>query len=348
MKCFYAPETEAHDPKFRLTHGKLQKNAERPERAKLLLQALEAVGLSTEFPISAPYSAMEAVHTKRFLTWLETAWDIWQTLPDAGSEVVPNINPDRSIATYPASPIARAGWHMGDTSAPVGQHSWTASRRAVDCAYAAAEAILAGEKSAYALCRPPGHHSSAEIAAGHCLMNVAAVAAAHLGKQLGNVAVLDIDVHHGNGTQSIFYNRSDVLTVSVHAETDEYYPFYTGYSHESGSGDGQGYNLNLPLPRTTTDDAWIAAIQTGLTRIDEHKPAALVLSLGLDAHENDPLLGMKVSFDGFEQAGKLIAQAGYPTVIIQEGGYLSPDLSTSLTHFMTGYLSGLDQIGEPQ
>ena len=346
MKCYYAPETEAHDPKFRLTHSKLQNNAERPERALLLLQGLENAGLSTQSPDAAPYSAMEAVHTPRFLTWLEMAWDVWQTLPDAGGEVVPNINPDRNIATYPASPIARAGWHMGDTSAPVGQHSWTASRRAVDCAYAAAKTILSGERAAYALCRPPGHHSSAEIAAGHCLMNVAAVAAAHLAKRLGPVAVLDIDVHHGNGTQAIFYDRSDVLTVSVHAATDDYYPFFTGYAHEIGTGGGEGFNLNLPLPRTTTDDVWITAIEKGLTRIADHKPAALILSLGLDAHENDPLLGMKVTFDGFERAGRLIASAGYPTVIIQEGGYLSPDLATSLTRFMTGYLSGLDQIGD--
>lgn len=341
MKCYYAPETEAHDPKFRLTLGTLQRNAEQAERAHLLIKGLDAVGLTTLSPGHAPRSALEAVHTERFLTWLETAWTQWNTIPGAGPEVVPNVFPDRAIATYPDSPIARAGWHMGDTSAPIGEHSWMATKRAADCAFAAAEAVLAGDRAAYALCRPPGHHSSADIAAGHCLLNVTAIATGKLLSSHDKIATLDIDVHHGNGTQSIFYDRSDVLTVSVHSDPLTYYPFFTGYAQETGTGAGEGHNLNLPLPSTTTDDAWIAAIETGLARIAEHAPSALVLSLGLDAHENDPLKGMKVTFDGFARAGKLIAEAGYPTVIVQEGGYLSDDLSTSLTSFMTGYQAGL-------
>ena len=338
MKCFYAPETEAHDPKFRLTHGKIAQNAEQAERARLLLAGLEQLGLPVSAPPEAPRAALEAVHTERFLTFLETAWDEWQALPGAGPEVVPNVIPQHAGATYPQAIVGRAGWHLGDVSAPVGRHSWTASRRAADCAVAAADAVLAGDRAAYALTRPPGHHTSAEVAAGHCLMNGSAIAAARLRDGHDRVAVLDIDVHHGNGTQGIFYDRGDVLTVSIHADPATYYPFFLGYAHETGTGAGEGANLNIPLPRTTTDDAWIAALETALARIAAFAPGALMVSLGLDAHERDPLAGMQVTFDGFRRAGAAIAAAGHPTVLVQEGGYISSDLTTSLVAFLEGFL----------
>ncbi|MBU2960514.1 histone deacetylase family protein [Citreicella sp. C3M06] len=338
MRCFYAPETEAHDPIFRLTHGKVQRNAELPERARLLLAGLSQLGLTPEEPFEAPDETLEAVHTPDFLDFLETAWDEWQALPDAGPEVVPNVFPDRSVATYPSHITGRAGWHMGDTSAPIGQHSWRASRRAADCAVAAADAVLNGAPAAYALCRPAGHHSSAEIAAGHCLLNNSAIGAARLREGHDRVATLDIDVHHGNGTQSIFYDRGDVMTVSIHADPTSYYPWFVGHSYETGLGEGLGFNLNLPLPRSTTDDVWLDTIAKALDAIAAHKPGALLLSLGLDAHENDPLAGMKITWDGFRRAGEMIAAAGYPTVIVQEGGYLSPDLTKSLVSFLSGFM----------
>ncbi|WP_095589264.1 histone deacetylase family protein [Actibacterium ureilyticum] len=338
MKCFYAPETAAHDPIFRLTHGRLARNAELAERAELLMAGLKALSLTTSAPPEAPVEALTAVHTPRLLAFLETAWAEWQKLPDAGPEVVPNVFPPPDHATYPDSIVARAGWHMGDTSAPIGEHSWQATRRAADCAVAAADAVLGGDRAAYALCRPPGHHSSAEVAAGHCLLNGSAIAAARMRQGHARVATLDIDVHHGNGTQAIFYERDDVLTVSIHADPTGYYPFFVGYAHETGAGPGTGYNLNLPLPRTTTDDTWLATIGQALDRIASFDPGALVVSLGLDAHENDPLMGMKISFDGFRRAGRAIAQAGHPTVLVQEGGYLSPDLTTSLSSFLSGFL----------
>ncbi|MCD1620635.1 histone deacetylase family protein [Salipiger marinus] len=338
MRCFYAPETRAHDPQFRLTHGRVVTNAERAERATLLQEGLGRLGLTTETPPEAPRAALEAVHTARFLDFLETGWQAWQKLPNAGPEVVPNAFPRVPYASYPEAVTARAGWHMSDTSAPIGPESWTATRRAADCGVAAARAVAEGAPAAYALCRPPGHHTTADAAGGHCLLNVSAIAAAELRQHHDRIAILDIDVHHGNGTQDIFYDRADVLTVSMHAETHDYYPFFTGYAHETGTGAGTGYNLNLPLPRSTRDAGWLQALDRALERISDYAPEALVLSLGLDAHENDPLDGMKVSFDGFAEAGRRIAAAGYPVVIVQEGGYLSPDLSTSLASFLGGFL----------
>ena len=344
MKCYYAKDTEAHDPKFRLTNGALMRNAEQAERARLLMAGLDRLGLSTQEPPEAPRACLEAVHTPELLGFLEMAWAAWQGLPNAGAEVVPNVFAQKSWATYPDSIVGRAGWHLGDTSAPIGEHSWSATRRAADCAVAAADAVLNGDRAAYALTRPPGHHSDADTCAGHCLMNVSAIAAERLRSAHERVAILDIDVHHGNGTQWIFYDRADVLFVSIHTDPHRYYPFFAGHAHETGAGDGAGFNVNLPMDPTTGDADWCDMIGRALARIRDYDPGALVISLGLDAHENDPLKGMKVTFDGFRRAGDLIADAGLPTVLVQEGGYLSPDLTTSLASFVGGFL-GRDSCG---
>ena len=338
MRCFYAPETEAHDPVFRLPHGKIQRNAERAEREHLLLARLGRVSFDTDVPPEAPCLALEALHTPRFLDCLESARDDWQALSNAGPEAVPNVFPRAPNARYPESVVGRLGWHMGDTSAPIGPHSWRATRRTADCAVAAADAVLDGARHVHALTRPAGHHTTADIAAGHCLLNVSAIAAARLRTGHARVAVLDMDVHHGDGTQGIFYDRDDVLTVSIHADPTSCYPFFTGYADQTGTGAGDGFNLNFPLPLTTKDEAWLAALADGIARVQASEPGARTLSLGLDAHENDPLKGMKMSWDGLRRAGAMIAAAGLPTVLVQEGGYLTEDLTTSLVSFLTGFL----------
>ncbi|CUH65854.1 Acetylpolyamine aminohydrolase [Thalassovita gelatinovora] len=338
MKCFYAASTELHDPVFRLSAGVVAQNAEQAERAHLLLAGLAKLGFATEEPAAdVPRDILEKVHTQRFLQFMETAWDEWQTLPNAGKEVVPNVHALNKVKTYPSHILGKAGWHLGDTSAPIGEHSWEAALAGAATAYAAAQAVLQGADAAYGLCRPPGHHSSADVAAGHCIVNNTATAVETLRTKNRKVAVLDIDVHHGNGTQDIFYERGDVLTISIHATPEDYYPFFVGYANEAGAGAGEGFNVNMPLARSTSDDGWCDTIATALDRIAEFAPDALVVALGLDAHENDPLKGLQVTFDGFTRAGSMIAGAGLPTVLIQEGGYLSPDLSTSLTAFLSGY-----------
>ncbi|MGX9857347.1 histone deacetylase family protein (plasmid) [Limimaricola variabilis] len=336
MKCFHAPETMDHDPEFRLTHGRVARNAERAERGRLLLAGLDRLGLATQAPPACAASDLTAVHTPEFVAFLETAWTEWQELPNAGPEVVPNTHPQKHRASYPRHILGRAGWHLADPSAPIGEHSWIATRRAADCAVAAAQAVLDGEPMAYALCRPPGHHSDADSASGHCLLNNAAIAAAYLRQKHDRVAILDIDVHHGNGTQAIFYDRADVLTVSIHADPMDYYPFFNGHAHEAGQGEGEGFNLNLVLARDSGDAPWHEAIRRGLDRIAEFAPGAMVLSLGLDAHENDPLRGLAVTTEGFRVAGRMIAEAGLPFAMVQEGGYLSDDLTDNLAAFLGG------------
>jgi acetoin utilization deacetylase AcuC-like enzyme len=341
MKCYYAKQTEAHDPIFRLSLGRIARNAEQAERARLLLAGLDRLGLPVTEPTPVPKEILEKVHTKALLTFLETGWEEWQKLPGAGPEVVPNVHALNSVRSYPKHIVGKAGWHMGDTSAPLAEHSWQATLGAAASAHCAATAVQRGDRVAYALCRPPGHHSSADVVAGHCMINCAAVAVETLKQTYARVAVLDIDVHHGNGTQDIFYERDDVLFLSVHATPETYYPFFVGYAHETGRDAGEGFNLNIPLNQSTGDDGWCEAIASCLDRIAAFNPDALVVSLGLDAHENDPLQGLKVTFDGFRRAGRMIADAGLPTVLVQEGGYLSEDLTTSLEAYLADF-SGRD------
>jgi acetoin utilization deacetylase AcuC-like enzyme len=228
---------------------------------------------------------------------------------------------------------------MADTACPIGKGSWSAARRAADCAVAAADAALAGADLAYALCRPPGHHAYADLAGGHCLLNNAAIAVERLRTRLGRLAVLDIDVHHGNGTQGIFYERADVLTVSIHADPHGFYPFFCGHAGERGAGAGAGFNLNLPLPLGSGDADWLAALEAGMARVAAFAPEAVVLALGLDAHEADPLRGLSVTTAGFREAGRLLAALPSPVVMTQEGGYLSEALADNLAAFLEGLLA---------
>lgn len=339
LPCFYAPETQAHDPRFWMLRGAPSPNKELPERAARLLTGLARLDLTVVTPPESDRAAMRAIHTERYLSFLETCWDEWQEFPGAGPEVVANLHPQKASQSYPGGIVGRAGWHLADTACPVGRHSWTAALRGVDTALAATASVLDGAPAAYALCRPPGHHADADSAAGHCFLNNSAIAAQALRGRHDRVAVLDIDVHHGNGTQEIFYDRDDVLTVSIHAAPENFYPFFLGYAHETGRDAGKGYNLNLPLPMGSGDEAWLAAIEAALDRVRDFAPGALVLALGLDAHENDPLRGLAVTTPCFAIAARLIADLGLPTVMVQEGGYLSDDLTRNIESFLGGWLN---------
>jgi acetoin utilization deacetylase AcuC-like enzyme len=226
---------------------------------------------------------------------------------------------------------------MADTSTPIRAGTWAAIYGSAQAAVAAADLALE-RGAAYALCRPPGHHAYADSAGGFCYLNNSAIAAERLlAKTGGPVAILDIDVHHGNGTQGIFYRRGDVLTVSVHADPSNYFPFYAGYSGEAGEGAGEGANLNLPLPERSGDAVWLETIGEGLRRVAEFRPAALVVALGFDASEHDPIGAFEVTTEGFAAAARTIA-AAHPTIcLVQEGGYLCDALPRNLTAFLKAF-----------
>jgi acetoin utilization deacetylase AcuC-like enzyme len=341
MKTFHDPGHARHAPAFFLMRGQVRPNYEVPARADALLAALTALGLPPVLPAPTPMAAIAAVHDDGYLGFLEAAHGLWATLPAAGAEAVANIHPTPEMLAQGgragAGLISRIGWYTADTACPIGPGTWAASLGAAASALAAAGEAAAG-RHAYALCRPPGHHAYAARAGGHCYLNNAAIAAAALRRAgAARVAVLDIDSHHGNGTQGIFWDRADVLTVSVHGDPNHYYPWYVGHATERGAGAGEGCNLNLPLPIGSGDGPWLAAIATGLGRIRDFAPEALVLSLGFDASMQEPLNALSVTDDGFARAGAAIGALRLPTAIVQEGGYAVAHLGTLLTRFLGGF-----------
>ena len=262
------------------------------------------------------------MHSPEYLRFLADAWDEWSALGDAGPEMIANIHPVRQAATYPTGIIGKLGWHTADTACPIGPGTWAGACAATDVAVTATQLVMDGEDASYALCRPPGHHAYADMAGGFCFLNNTAIAAAHLRLRHERVAILDVDVHHGNGTQGIFYARPDVLTVSIHAEPAHFYPFVWGYAHERGEGAGLGANLNIPLPMGTGDDAYLQALAVAKKTIDAFAPGALVVALGLDASEHDPLKG-HVDHDGWLQSDRRRHRADRPADRHRSGGRLS-------------------------
>jgi acetoin utilization deacetylase AcuC-like enzyme len=340
MKIVYSDKHASHDPQTFFVRGTKQRSAEQPERATRLLAAVKGAGHDVHAPKFHGTAPAEAVHTPEYLDFLKTAARDWAKLPNASAEVVPNGPSGALPATYPKALAGRAGWHQVDMACPIGPGTWAAALASSEVAATAADMLLAGEASTYALCRPPGHHAYADMAGGFCFLNNTAIAAQRLRGKYERVAVLDVDVHHGNGTQGIFYERADVLTVSIHADPSNYYPYFWGHAHETGEGTGKGFNLNLPQPLGSPDAPWLAAGEQALTRIRDFAPAALVVALGLDASESDPLQGLKVTGSGFHAMAAKIAGLGLPTVLVQEGGYLSDDLGHNLVQFLAGFENG--------
>jgi acetoin utilization deacetylase AcuC-like enzyme len=222
-------------------------------------------------------------------------------------------------------------------SCPIGESTWGVVLWNSHAAAEAALAVANGAASAYAMCRPPGHHAGADFAGGFCYLNNAAVAASILRERFACVAVLDIDVHHGNGTQQIFYDRADVVVVSLHGDPSAFYPFYWGHADESGSGEGRGANFNFPLPRGIGDEQYLGRLDAALECISACGVGGLVVSLGFDAYERDPLSWLKITTDGFRRIASAVAALQLPTVLVQEGGYFCPDLGRNLSAFLRGF-----------
>lgn len=338
MKAVYSEAHKDHDPQFFLVRGVIKPSTEQPERATRLLAALNRGGHTIVKPGEFGPGPRARVHSPEYLAFLEEAWVEWSKLPGSAPEMVANVHPVRQASnTYPTGIVGRLGWHSADTACPIGRGTFTAACAAADAAVMAAELVLDGVDAAYALCRPPGHHAYRDMAGGFCFLNNSAIAAEHLRRRHERVAILDVDVHHGNGTQGIFYERPDILTVSIHAEPSRFYPFFWGYAHECGAGPGTGANLNIPLPLGTGDAGYLPALDTAAQTIKAFAPGALVVALGLDASEDDPLAGLKITTDGFRQIGAAIARLGLPTALIQEGGYLSDILGLNLEAVLSGF-----------
>jgi acetoin utilization deacetylase AcuC-like enzyme len=348
MKAFFTDDQLLHDPQQFMRLGRLAKPTDLPSRAHALRDALASRGIALESPPEFGRTPLEAVHSADYLDYLETAYGLWRELKlpgvEPGIEVLPNLSPyvggtpgmDRPPCPSP-SLVARTGYYLSDLACPIGPNTWRSVLRSAHTAVAAADAVLESGDVAYALCRPSGHHAHRDRAGGFCYVNNSAVAAQRLRQRHARVAVFDVDAHHGDGTQNIFYARGDVLTVSTHADPSGYYPFYTGYARERGVGAGEGFNLNLPLPHGSGNDAFLTAVDQGIAAVRDFAPQALVLPLGFDTYRDDPISVLKLDFDAYRDLGARVGALKLPTVVVQEGGYLVDAIGPALDNFLQGF-----------
>jgi len=317
--------------RHRLHHLKERGYVERPVRVDAVLKGLEGLGVAHVKPRHFGETPIRAVHTAALLGYLARA----SARLSPKDLIYPTVFPLRRRRRPPRAFEMRAGYYCIDTFTPLAHNSYIAARAAVDCALTGTALIENGERFAYALCRPPGHHAEPEAWGGFCYFNNAAVAAHRLSKQ-GKVALLDIDHHHGNGSQEIFYRRADVLTVSIHCHPDHAFPYFTGFADEKGAGPGKGFNRNYPLAPGTDDDAYLKALDDALKHIRRYAPQFLVLSIGYDIMKGDPTGTFNVTTTGMRAIGQRIAALRLPTLIVQEGGYSLGNLRHGARAFMTG------------
>ena len=337
MKAIFSALQLGHKPERYLSKGKMVHYPEQPERIRRLLQGVRKADGVVHASRKFDDIFLRRAHVPRYLDFLKNGFEEWSQLDGAYKEMMPSVRPTPGITAYSNHIVARAGWHLSDFSCPVVADTWTTIKASADTALSAAQLVAKGEKAVYALCRPPGHHAQLDRAAGFCYLNNAALAAMWLRREHEKVAILDIDVHHGNGTQQIFYRRGDVFNVSIHSDPDQFYPFYKGYADEIGLQEGEGFNLNIPVPVRSGNQVWMQALEKALIAINDYAPDSLVISLGLDAHEADPLEGGAVTTQGFAEMAVMIGGLNLPTVIVQEGGYLTPYLGDNLASFLIGY-----------
>lgn len=306
----------------------------------MLLEGVRQLGGPIVAPPQIFGDTLALVHDRRYIQFLSTLIARWRRIPGASETPSANVfalgRGNLPPAGYPDSVVGQCGYHLGDGSCPITPNTWDAAKASAATAAHGAALLLAGERQVYALCRPPGHHAAADMAAGFCYLNNAAIAAELLTQAGKKTAILDIDVHHGNGTEAIFYDRSDILTVSIHAQPKRFYPFFWGYAEESGRGEGEGFNLNLPLERGTTIKPYCAALDEALKQVADFAPDVLVLAAGLDIAVDDPFKGFAIATSEFQQIGGQIAQLDLPILVVQEGGYPSPSLAANLASLLRG------------
>lgn len=316
---------------------------EKPERVERVLTELQRRGLGDIVtPHRAPLVSLERIHSPRYLHFLRHAWSEWIALDPANGErdALAASWPVRTLRSdiEPDAFTGRLGLYSMDAGTPITSGTWNAAKTGADCAINAAHALRLGERGSFALTRPPGHHAGADYFGGGCFLNNAALAAQHLlDDGLRRVAILDLDYHHGSGTQDIFYDRADVLVASLHADPRADYPFYLGHADETGHGEGLGCNLNLPLPRTASSSQWFAALETACIRLGMFAPDALIVSLGADAQGGEAGTGFGLSGADFLRIGERIAWLGLPTAFVFEGGQASFDTGINTVNVLEGF-----------
>jgi acetoin utilization deacetylase AcuC-like enzyme len=335
----FSPEHVLRSARTELHGGELVRPHESPERAQIVLERVQAERLGEVIaPAKFGTAALLRVHDADYVAFLEHAWRDWAAAGNRG-EAIPDCWPARRMTQrLPRSIAGKLGYFAmaGETS--ISHGTWEAARAAADVALTAAMQIKDGARAAFGLCRPPGHHAARDLYGGYCFLNNAAIAAQYL-RDAGaaRVAVLDVDFHHGNGTQDIFYDRADVLYVSLHGDPADAFPYFSGYADEAGTGAGSGFTVNLPLPVGTGFDAWRDALRAALTRIANFRADALVVSLGVDTFAEDPISFFRLQSADFLTYGQMLGACALPTLFVLEGGYAVGEIGINVVNVLSGF-----------
>ncbi len=333
-------------PRHRLHHGTelkdgvLSPSFEKPSRADTVFERVKAVGLG-DIVDAREYdrACYVAAHSERYVSFLESAWPQWAAT-GRKHDALPLVWPVHDLRSdvEPSFIDGKLGFYAMDAGSPITATTWEAVRTSANVALTAMDAIPAGANAAFALCRPPGHHAAREYMGGYCYLNNAAIAAQRCRDQgAERVAILDVDFHHGNGTQSIFYDRADVLFASLHGDPAVSYPYFSGHADERGSGAGEGFNFNYPLPKGTDWMPYEAALANACQRIRDYSPDALVVSLGVDTFEHDPISHFLLKSDDFIRMGESIATVRAPTLFVMEGGYMVDEIGINAVNVLLGF-----------
>ena len=337
MRAFFDERQLRHDPAVYFRRGAAMPHPEQPERAVILRDTLVAEGFEIAAPADRGTGPIEAVHDPGYVRFLTDAHARFVADAGEGALAIPTAHPGRRRGREPRDVHGQLGWWMTDTSTPLVAGSWEAAYWSAQTAVAAAEEVAGGARAAYALCRPPGHHAMRDGANGFCFLNNACIAAHRLRDRFERVALLDVDVHTGNGSLDILYGRGDVFFCSLHPDPATFPTFYLGHPDETGEGDGEGATLNILLERGAGEDAVLAALDRGIGAIGAFGAEALVVSLGFDMAADDPLAAVAVREGGFAEMARRIAAIGLPTVLVQEGGYLGPSLALNARAFLAAF-----------
>ena len=337
MRAFFDERQLRHAPETYLRFGSPLPHPEQPERAILLRDMLRAEGFEIATPEDAGREPIEAVHNPDYVSFLTDAHARFREVAAPGALAIPTHHPGVRRGREPKDIRGQLGWWITDPSLPLTEGSWEAAYWSAQTAVAAADAVAGGARAAYALCRPPGHHAMRDAGNGFCFFNNACIAVERLRARFGRIALLDIDVHTGNGSMDILYARGDVFFCSLHPDPATFATWFLGHADETGEGEGEGTTLNLLLEQGASEAEVLAQLDRGLDAVRNFAPEALVVSLGFDMAADDPLAAVAVHATGFAEMARRIAGLGLPTVLVQEGGYLGPSLADNARAFLTTY-----------
>ncbi len=344
MKVVLSDTHRLHSPEVEVSTSMSHSPFEHAGRVEAIRTALAA---DQRFEFADPsewgLDPIEAVHNPGLVRFLAEAWALYNAEHPGTREVVPDVfamealRRGMSPGREPTAIGGRVGYWCFETTTPLTEGTYSAARGAVDVALSATQVVLDGAHAAYGLCRPPGHHATTDLYGGYCFFNNAAIAAHHIAATTGTrVTVLDVDYHHGNGTQQIFYERDDVQYVSLHGDPQRAYPYTVGFADETGAGRGLGHNHNYPLPERADDDLFVATLERAGGHISRFGPSVLIVSLGLDTYVTDPICDLAVTTEGFHRCGATVGTWGLPTVVLQEGGYDVSALGANVYAWLTG------------